>query len=248
MSVKFGLKLWSSNGDVLNNASELIAPGLFHYIELTPVPGTEMAPFKELAIPYIVHATTERWGFNIGDPSIKKNNLAMLNNSQKWADALNSPFLIMHPGFGSPSEAIYFMEELEDTRILIENMPFKGLNGEVMNGSSPEDFQSYPEKLGLCLDINHAVKSAGGHSVPVDEHLKAYAAFRPPVCHIADGHASTAHDEHLHIGDGDYDLRRLLKYLADDVYLTLETPRTSFEDDVQNLVAVKAALKEAGTP
>lgn len=97
--MRFGLKLWSSNTDLLSEALELIEPDLFQYIELTPIPETDIEPWLEHKIPFIIHATTERHGFNIGTRNAE--NKELLANSIQWANELNAKHIILHPGFGN---------------------------------------------------------------------------------------------------------------------------------------------------
>ena len=54
-NIKFGLKLWSINYNLLEEARKLIEKGIFHYIELMPVPDTEISPFQKIKVPYVIH-------------------------------------------------------------------------------------------------------------------------------------------------------------------------------------------------
>ena len=123
MKIKFGLKLWSTNYNLVNKAKELIENNVFQCIELTPIPNTEIAPFLEFNLPYIIHITTEKHGLNIADKEKKEFNSETINSCIKWADKLNAKYLILHPGYGSVNSAIEFLDNIKDKRILIENMP-----------------------------------------------------------------------------------------------------------------------------
>ncbi|PKP56987.1 MAG: hypothetical protein CVT89_05250 [Candidatus Altiarchaeales archaeon HGW-Altiarchaeales-2] len=81
MKMKFGLKLWSKNKDLVGEASKLINENFFHYVELFYVPETEIKPFLEHDIPYIVHIPTEKFGLNIGDKTKKEFNLKIINTT-----------------------------------------------------------------------------------------------------------------------------------------------------------------------
>ena len=70
-------------------------------------------------------------------------------------------------------------------------------------------------------------------------------ALDPKMFHISDGALDDEKDEHLNIGDGEYDLGYMLRCVdeSDSRFVTLETPRedqTSLEEDVIN---IKKALK-----
>ena len=99
--MNFGLKLWSTNQDTLPQAEQLIKDDVFQYIELTPIPGTEIDAFLSYDLPYTIHITTERHGVNIADKEIRDFNFKTIQNCIEWADQLNARYLILHPGFGS---------------------------------------------------------------------------------------------------------------------------------------------------
>lgn len=239
--IKFGLKLWSTNSNLLKEAKELIEKDIFQYIELMPIPGTEITPFLEVEVPYIIHITTERHGLNIADKDKKDFNLKTINNCIECADKLNAKYLILHPGFDLTDNAIEFLEEVDDNRILIENMPKVGLNDENMIGCTPEQIKELiGERFGLCLDLNHAIKAAVSLRRPYKEFIEDFLKLKPNMFHISDGHLNNEKDDHLNIGGGDYDFEFLMSCIKDakSKYVTLETPRTelnSLEEDLKNL-------------
>ena len=65
--MNFGLKLWSINQSMLPQAEQLILDDIFQYIELTPIPGTELDAFLSYNLPYTIHITTEDHGLNIAE-------------------------------------------------------------------------------------------------------------------------------------------------------------------------------------
>jgi deoxyribonuclease-4 len=60
--MKIGLKLWSVNVSLIPEAERLINDGLFEYVELTIVPGSDITPFTDASLPMVVHAPTDRHG------------------------------------------------------------------------------------------------------------------------------------------------------------------------------------------
>lgn len=248
MSMKFGLKLWSTNQDTLQQAYRLIQDDVFQYIELTPVPGTEIDAFLSYDLPYTIHITTERHGLNIADRHKRDFNLELINNSLSWADQLNSEFLVLHPGFGELEDTIDFLDLVSDSRILIENMPKVGLDYEKMVGYSPEQVRDLiGSRFGFCLDLNHAVKAALGLGVDYKPFVKGFFSLNPSYFHISDGCLNNCFDEHLSIGDGEYDFEFLINCLhfGNDNYITLETPRKnlmSFDEDLYNLKKLNSLL------
>jgi deoxyribonuclease-4 len=124
-------------------------------------------------------------------------------------------------------------------------MPKVGLGGEDMVGFSPEQVkQLCGDRFRFCLDLNHAVKASSAMERPYESLIKEFMDLAPCVFHIADGFQEIHYDEHLAIGEGDYDMRTLLDSLSsiDTIRLTLETPRTSLEDDMINLRKVQSLI------
>lgn len=240
--IKIGLKLWSTNSNVLNEAKELIERGLFQYIELMPIPKTEILHFLDQLynVPYIIHITTEKHGVNIADKNKEEYNLKMIDNCITWADKLNAKYLVLHPGFGSANDTTEFLKSINDKRILIENMPKVGLNNEKMIGCTPEQIKGLMDnKFGLCLDLNHAIKAAISLRRPYKEFVQEFLKLKPKMFHISDGKLNNEKDEHLNIGEGDYDFDFLMSCVKRNKfkYITLETPRNlnSFDNDINNL-------------
>jgi len=239
--IKFGLKLWSTNIELIDQAIHLIDEKIFDYIELFVIPDTQLSPFM-IDVPYIIHIPHEKFGVNIGDASKKEYSLQKINESIKWADRLNAKYLILHAGHGSMKHATDVLREIADDRLLIENVPKVGLNDEPMIGYSPAQIEELigGGDKGLCLDFGHAVKAAVSLGVDYREYVQDFLVFDPKMFHISDGTLDNEKDEHLNIGEGDYDFVVLMNCVnrSEFKYVTLETPRTnldSFEDDLKNL-------------
>ena len=157
----FGLKLWSSNKELVNGAEELIKKKIFDYIELQIVPNTDLEIFKKLKALYIIHSTTENHGFNIADNNLLKKNHLFLNQLLHVTKELKSKYLIIHPGFGEFEHTDIFLKKVNDNRVQIENMPQIGLNNEKLIGFSIKQITKLLNKrFGLCLDFNHAMKAS----------------------------------------------------------------------------------------
>jgi len=240
-NIKFGLKLWSINYNLLDEARKLIRKNIFSYIELMVVPGTEIFPFQKIKVPYIIHITSDKHGANIADKEKEEFNLETVNQSIKWANNLSAEYLILHPGFGEANTAKNFLGKIKDKRILIENMPKKGINDEKMLGFTPKQIRELTEsKFSFCLDLNHAIKAAVSLKKDYKKYIKEFLKLKPAMFHISDGNLDEEKDEHLDIGKGEYDF----EFLTDCVnksqvkYITLETPKNnlnSLEQDLENL-------------
>jgi endonuclease IV len=245
MQGNFGLKLWSTNTQLLELAEDVIKKNLFQYIELSVVPETDLSLFVLYNLPCCIHITTDLHGVNIASPL----DLAFTTNQIRicidWADALNAKKLILHPGVGNLNDALQFLKNLDDDRILIENMPRSGIHGENMVGFSPEEIELLiGEHFGFCLDLNHAIKAAADLHVPYERYIREFLRLKPALFHISDGHRDNGIDEHLAIGTGDYNIPQLLNFIRDSgsFSVTLETPRgdlQSLSEDLINLNTIK---------
>jgi endonuclease IV len=225
--------------DVLTQAEELIRLNIFQFIELTPVPGTDMTPFQALHVPYVIHGSIDQFGFNFGDRENWKVNLERVAECINWVDALNAKYCIFHPGYGSIENVSEFLSTLDDKRIIIENMPERGLHNEDMVGFTPEQIkQLVDNKFGFCLDFNHAVKASLSLGISYKTFIQDFLKLKPNLFHISDGKAGNFRDEHLAIGQGDYDFRFLRSCIdsSRSKLVTMETPRKkgSLSDDIEN--------------
>lgn len=247
-NLNFGLKLWSTNKDLVNKAKQLIDEKIFDYIELFVVPDTPISPFL-MDVPYIIHIPHHKFGVNIGEASIKEYNIEKINESIKWADELNAEYLILHAGHGSMEHAQDVLCEIKDSRLLIENMPKVGLENEKMIGYSPAQIWKLIRESdrGLCLDFAHAAKAAVSLKKDYKEYLKGFLAFEPKVFHISDGMLSSEKDEHLNFGKGEFDLEYLLRCVSNSssIFMTIETMRAnqqSLEEHIQNVSFLRTII------
>jgi len=238
--VRFGLKIWSRDTDLLDSAADLIAKGTFHYLELSPVPGTDIRPYLGRDIPCVIHAPTEQFGVNIADRRSWTQSRELIDLAFDWAARLRADSVILHPGFGSTDTASRFLEDLENRGILIENMPMAGLGGEPMVGFDPEGLSSLIRPgIGFCLDLNHAIKAAVGLSLNYRTFIRDLLPFGPALFHIADGTLGNGKDEHLPLGTGEYDIGFLRDCItrSPNPRVTFETPRSRrrLDEDLENL-------------
>lgn len=240
MKLKFGLKFWSTNTDLIDQAIQLIDEKTFDYIELFVVPDTKIDPFK-IDVPYIIHIPHHKFGVNIGESRLKKYNLEKIYESIIWADKLDAKYLILHAGHGSMESAVDILGEVIDNRLLIENMPKVGLNDEKMIGYSPEQIEELicVNNAGLCLDFGHAVKAAASLRLDYKKYVREFMELEPRVFHVSDGTLSEEKDEHLSIGDGEYDFGFLMDYVekSGSDMVTLETQQrgNSLDKEIEDL-------------
>lgn len=222
----------------------------FHYVELFYVPGTEIKPFLEHNIPYIIHIPTEKFGLNIGDKTKKEFNLKIINTCIKWADKLNAKYIIQHADYGSLDYAKNLLKDVHDERIVIENMPKVGINGEKMLGYEPEQLKELMSvgNFGFCLDFGHAVKTSVNMGRDYKEYINELLKLKPNMFHISDCDLKNEIDEHLNVGEGELDFKFLKECIlsAKSGYVTLETPRknlNSFNENLNNLKKLKVLFE-----
>ena len=239
--MKYGLKLWSINTVLIDEAVRLIDEKVFDYIELFVIPDSEITPFL-IDVPYIIHIPHEKFGVNIGAPSVNEYTLQKIDESIIWADQLNAKHLILHAGHSSMHHATNLLRELSDSRLLIENMPKVGLDGEAMIGYSPAQIEELigDSDIGVCLDFGHAVKAAVSLGVDYKGYVQGFMRLEPRVFHVSDGRLSGERDEHMGIGEGEYDFGFLMRCVerSRSEMVTMETPRVSqcsLAEDVGNV-------------
>ena len=242
--IKFGLKLWSSNTDLLDQAQELIAHGVFNYVELFVIPKSKISPFLGCNIPYIIHIAHDAFGANVGDLDKREFNLNIIKESFEWAKKLKAKYLILHPGFGEIEDAQAFLKAIKNKKILIENMPKVGLKEEKMIGFSPKQIKVLQDKkFGFCFDVGHAIGSAISQKIDYKTYLKKFLSFKPKVLHICDGNLDSELDQHLNLGAGQFDWQFIAREIIPNVsYITIETPRhnlKSLDEDIANREFIK---------
>ena len=119
-------------------------------------------------------------GFDTGNKELERQNRRFFALAQKAADLFCSKTIVVHAGCGHGEK---FIEEtvrqfklFNDSRIVVENLPYLD-NGVVpMHGSVAEEI-SYIMKecgCGFCFDFSHAVCSALSLNTNVDAHLKKF--------------------------------------------------------------------------
>jgi len=184
---------------------------------------------------------------NIADFQLRQTNLISYQEVKKFADALSSPIIIVHPGCnGSLEEVIEQLMLINDNRLCIENKPQQGLNGQICRGSSPEEIQSIlngSTLKGFVLDFGHAIYAAKSYQMDPMNMINEFMKFNPVLFHLADGEKSSEKDVHHRLGEGNLDLKKLVFTIPKNASVTLETPRSS-KTDLKEFVQDIAYLKD----
>jgi len=249
--MKIGLKLWSTNEHYIPAVLDLFSQKIFDYVELFIVPGSTVTipRWKELDIPYVLHAPHSLSGFNLASKACRHTNMEFILQVYSFFYALMPDYVIFHPGFdGDLYESILQFQSFGEQypflyqKVVIENKPRVGLRGEVCIGASPEEISSLLAGTGrgFCLDFGHAIC----YSVAVNKQWKNvlddFLMMKPLIYHLCDGFLS-AKDTHEHLGDGEFDLSYLMGLVDQNKHITLETKKDHFDSlndfylDVQRL-------------
>ena len=112
------------------------------------------------------------------------------------------------PKFRNSSEMT--AEQLNDPRIILENKPKVGINGEACVGWSPDEFRIALTSgvfAGFVLDFGHAACAALSVGKKTMELVTEFLAYEPEVFHLSDGDRYSEKDTHYNLGKGNLELK-----------------------------------------
>jgi Sugar phosphate isomerases/epimerases len=253
---KFGLKLFATNTALAPIARELVVQKFFDYIELYTPPDTyteNVAAWRDPAVAYLVHGPHMSHGVNLSDSTLQDYNRTALSDAQKYADALNATGIIVHGGSGgTAAEVARQLAAQGDARFLIENTPVMGLNGQKTAVYTPDQVAMVRDAAGIgsVLDIGHAIYAANSLKVDHFDLLREFICQKPAYYHLSDGDMSSEMDVHKHIGEGNFDLSKILSILPASARITVETPKdlalelADARHDVQQLRQMNTTVNE----
>lgn len=255
--MRIGLKLWSTNEQYISPAQELFRKKIFDYIELFTEPDSfnrNGAQWKDIGIPFVLHAPHSMQGLNFSLPGNQSKNKAYCREVRLYFDLLQPEYVIFHPGImGTAQETIRQINLLKTDfpemfrKALLENKPKIGLNNEKCIGALPEEIEEITRetKTGFCLDFGHAMCAASAEGRNYRELINRFMDLSPSVFHLTDGLTSSFTDSHLHFGAGDFDLQWLAGTIPEQALVTIETVKNSktdlndFEEDVAFLRKIR---------
>jgi deoxyribonuclease-4 len=166
--MKIGIKIWSTNEELFPEVKEAFDKELIDYVEMYYIPGSDPDISLLKDIPMIVHTPHFKHGFNIGKDS--SDNMRLFLETKTFVEKVGALYQIIHPGFGGSEEnVIAFLKKIRHAygkegskRIMIENMPYKSLEGTACHGHTVEQMERYL-KIGpfsFCFDLAHACKAS----------------------------------------------------------------------------------------
>jgi deoxyribonuclease IV len=253
---KLGLKLWSTNKQYIKEAIRLHENSCYDYIELFAVPNSYnevISLWKQLTIPYVIHAPHYSCGLNLAKKEAFKNNMQMAADALRFADDLGANIIIFHPGIdGDIKQTVHQLHQIKDSRIVVENKPYYALNKLICNGYSPEDIKFVMDNtgVGFCFDIGHAIYSANAQQIDQIAYLKKFNGLNPKLYHLCDGNWCGVYDEHKHFGAGSFNFEKILPLLPVECLMSIETEKSygdslkDFEGDVWLLKRLLMGIKD----
>jgi deoxyribonuclease-4 len=228
--MKVGVKIWPENADY---AYEIA--GHADFIEIMAKRGEDFSFLDGIDMPFVVHAEHGLLGINYADPAKAGLNRESMNFAIGLADKLEARTIIVHPGYleGTPGErlenAINFLRDVSDKRMLLENLILR----EKIKDRMLEYPFSTPEKMGellsatdrgMCLDLSHAQITASFLGLNYIELLEKFMELKPKHFHACGGIEGRTEDMHLHLWEGNLNIRAFKRMLPKTAWVTLETP------------------------
>jgi endonuclease IV len=224
------------------------------FFEIMAIQKNDYAFLKDFSLPMVIHAEHQCYGTNIADSTKKEFNLKSINFARKVADSVNANKIIVHAGVledgnknCSVKNAVNFLREVNDNRILLENLPNDEtfpVNGTSV-GFSPLTMKKLLKQsgMGFCFDVNHAFWTRKKEKVNYS-FIKKYLKLNPSHYHIG-GQTFKLKNQHTSFKDSDLNLREILKYYPKDAWITLET-----ENDIEkvdnDLEIIRKTIEELG--
>lgn len=236
---EFGLKLWSSdfvkNINFVLSAEKALKDGVFGYLELFALPDTFDDVYEKAllfkGIKTVIHAPHSKQNLNTSDRSLFEANRRKLYDSQRFADLLNAEIIILHPGFRQNTPAIEEnlrqFKGFHEPRLAVENLPYTcSATSHDLEGVTAQDIKRFIDEVPcqFCLDFSHAICGANHYNRNIYDCLTEFFKLKPCMYHLCDGIANSTVDAHMHYGEGNYDLQRLISEFTDkDAMITMET-------------------------
>ncbi|MDR2646494.1 MAG: TIM barrel protein [Holosporaceae bacterium] len=237
---KFGLKLLSTNTDYyFDEAKRLYADGIFSYVELFVVPDTlqTIDKWKTLNIPINLHCPHFMHGFNLAKREKEKSNCVIYNQVKRFADELNSEYIVFHAGVDENiEETVRQLGSFNEPRAVIENKPYRAvpnkMNGTFCRGAIIPEIRYILSEVecGFCLDVGHAICSANSQKLDKWKYIEEFNELKPNMYHLTDSFDNSEFDQHWHIGDGTLCMKRILSFIKDGSKITVETKKDNERD------------------
>jgi len=220
------------------------------FFEVMTVQGNDYSFLRDFSLPIVIHAEHQGFGMNPADSTERTQNLKSINFARKIADLVKAKKIIVHPGeIGkgnkncSLENSIELFNELDDSRIIVENLPSKlNLTGLCENPDEIKEFMKRT-KTGFCFDVNHSITNL---RILERDYLfvKEYLQLLPTHYHIG-GQRFNDYSAHFCFNNSDLDIKKVLSYYPSDAEITLET-EVDIRKTEEDVKLVRKIIKELG--
>ncbi|MEE9406184.1 MAG: TIM barrel protein [Candidatus Aenigmarchaeota archaeon] len=197
------------------------------FVEILAVPGADYSFLEGIACPVTVHM--DHHSGNLCDPTGLEGNRKTIDAAVKLADRVGSKVIVIHGGWMTKPECnlentIKMMKEMFDKRMHIEDLPFRE-KGKGFTGRTPEEIKRVMQETGcrFCLDFSHASASAYGLGKDYMGFVKSFLPLKPSYFHMHDSIIKTELCKHMHLGDGELDIKAFKAMMPEDAWVCLET-------------------------
>lgn len=242
--IKCGLKLWTNDNDLFEEAVSLFEKEQFDFLELYHNANEEFDfgdTEKLKKIPTTIHAFHQE-GFHGFKFNSKE--LEIWDNTKQLADYFDSERIIVHAGKARNIDDFRSnLFKINDPRILIENMAGLDVYENLTFGYKLDDLKKIKENKEICFDLEKAIKSACYQGINYKEFIqKCLKELNPTYFHISGGDFKSAKDEHLNLQQATFDLKWIKNSLEDiskkeDIFLVFEVPKneSDLKNDMENM-------------
>lgn len=246
-TISYGMKLWSNNIDLFDEAAKAHKAGLFDFIEilynpLEPIDFTELNKLRE--IPVNVHACNNTIAFH--EFVLGSDEILLWKSVIGLADFFDSKVIVLHAGRTHSFES--FKRELakiDDPRIHVENMGGMSTEEYPTFAISIEDIVKLRTLKPICFDLEKAVKSCCHFKIDYRTFITTVIQnVRPKYLHISGGDPENQFDEHTNLWDSVMDfawMKNELLKIEGGCELVFETPKTGgIANDIKNMEFFRA--------
>ena len=205
------------------------------FFEVMALEGNDYNFLKKYSNPLVFHAQHLLFGINNADRTKQSKNLESINFVINLADLYGGQKIILHAGKiidenCSKEQAVSFAKQINDKRVLIENVPYLNKGDYFGVCSTPENTKEFLELTGkkFCFDINHAVSTAIYLKQNYLEMIKDFIKLKPAHYHLGGQVIERKNNQlidtcHLCLKNSNINLNEILELMPKNAEITLET-------------------------
>ncbi|MBD3252537.1 TIM barrel protein [Candidatus Pacearchaeota archaeon] len=237
--MKIGVKTYNSE-EFLKNFKKTA-----DFFEIQAIETNKYDFLKKFKKPIIIHAQHSGNGINNANKKLYDKNLKSAKFAINLANHINAKKIIFHAGIiekdCTEKQAIKFLKNLKDKRILIENSA--GYRKVLCR--FPEETKNFLEKTnkGFCFDINHAIVTANHLKKNHINFIREFLKLKPVHFHIGGQDINAKIDQHKSFRESNINLREILSLLPEDSEITLEVT-TDIEKTKEDLNIIKKIIEQ----